>query len=285
MIDLLIKMTIKFKLFNLDNISLFGREGATHASWFSLTDGDLWIDFGKAIFYKYTDEAIEYFEGKPSPFNDYYISRFIEDFTYLLGKVNESVPLEIFENICNLQNLTQFLDDAEKWLDKQVPDDDDNIENKIENDSWVKYNFLTLWIHDRQLGSGHLQGGPKIWFFRHEEQVRIIWKADHKIEERINMWTSQYGQFRLPYSSFKKELKRFGEAFFQAMDEQVHLAVEKDWGDIKIHKIQLLKEHRQRYVDFYLSLSKLDEESKEHTDWDKIEVLIQEMKIGISKSE
>lgn len=258
-------MTIKFKLFDLDEITLFGSdESNLSTNWFSLTDGDLWIDFGKERFYEYTEEAIEYFEGKPSPYNDYFISRFIDDFMYLLRKINESVPLEIFENICNVESLMQFLDNAEKWLEKEIPNDEE--ENETENDFWIKkYCPLTSWIHDRQLSSGHLQGGPKIWFFRHEDRLKIIWEAEHKIEDKINMWTSQSGQHSLFYFVFEGEIKRFGEAFFQAMDKQILLALERDWGNVKIDKIQLLKEHRQRYVDFYLSLSKLDEESKEHT--------------------
>jgi hypothetical protein len=274
-------MTIKFKLFDLDNVSLFEKDGEPYVSWFSLTDGDLWIDFGKANFYEYTHEAVEYFSGKSSTYNDYFIVRFIEDFTELFMNINENIPLSLYENTCDFDNLIKFLGDIDEWYDKEVPDEQE--ENEDEHDFYFeKIVPLTSWIHNRQLDSGHLQGGPKIWFFRCEEQMRIIWKADDKIEDKINMWTSQYGQFRLPFSSFKKEVKRFGEAFFQAMDEQVHLAVEKDWKDVKIDKIQLLKEHRERYVNFYLSLSKLDEESKGRTDWNKIDSLVQEMKNSLS---
>jgi Family of unknown function (DUF5984) len=274
-------MTLKFKLSSLDDITLFGDKSNLSVNWFSLTDGDLWIDFGKDIFYKYTHEAVEYFEGKQSHYNDYYISRFIEDFTHLFEKINESVPLEIFENICDLPNLMQFLDDADRWFDKEVPDDNDD---EIERNFWIKkYYPLISWIGDRQLSSGHLQGGPKIWFFRHEDNLKIIWEADHKIEDKINMWTSQSGQRNLFYFVFEGEVKRFGEAFFQAMDKQVHLAVAKDWGDVKIDKIQIMKEHRQRYLDFYHdSLFKFDEESKVNTDWNEISLLIQEMRTSIS---
>ncbi|MDZ7896715.1 MAG: DUF5984 family protein [Arcicella sp.] len=283
-------MTIKFKLFDLDEITLFGDESNLSTNWFSLTDGDLWIDFGKANgdlwtnsgkanFYEYTKEAIEYFEGKSSPYNNYFISRFIDDFMWLLRKINEDVPLEIFENICDLPNLMQFLDDADRWLETMVSDKDDNDE--IGRDFWnEKYYPLISWIGDRQLDSGHLQGSPKIWFFRHEDVVKIVWKADHKIEDKINMWTSQSGQRSLFYFVFEGEIKRFGAAFFQAMDKQILLAIEKDWGDVKLDKIGLLKEQRERYLDFNLSLPKLDEE---RTDWDKVNALIQEMKKEISK--
>jgi Family of unknown function (DUF5984) len=289
-------MTIKFKLFDLDEVTLFGTdESNLSTSWFSLTDGDLWIDFGKANgelwinsgkenFYEYTKEAIECFEGKSSPYNNYFIIRFIEDFTYLLRKVNESIPLEIFENICDLQNLTQFLNDAEKWHNKEVPDEEDG-ERTVENEDEYDFYFekivpLTSWVHDRQLSSGHLVGGPKIWFFRHEDIVKIVWQADYKIEDRINMWTSQSGQRNLFYFVFEQEIKRFGAAFFKAMDKQILRAIEKGWDNVKLDKIQLLKENRERYLYFNLDIQKLDEE---RTEWDKVSVLIQEMKIRISE--
>lgn len=289
-------MTIKFKLFDLNEVTLFGTdESNLSTSWFSLTDGDLWIDFGKATgdlwinsgkanFYEYTKEAIEYFEGKSSPYNNYFIIRFIEDFTYLLRKVNESIPLEIFENICDLLNLTQFLNDAEKWHNKVVPDEEDG-EETAENEDEYDFYFekivpLTSWVHDRQLSSGHLIGGPKIWFFRHEDLVKIVWQADYKIKDRINVWTSQSGQRNLFHFVFEQEIKRFGDAFFKAMDNQILLAIEKDWDNVKLDKIQLLKENRERYLYFNLDIQKLDEE---HTDWDKINALIQEMSIEVSE--
>ena len=82
---------INFKLRELDDILPVGQVPNLSTSWFWLTDGDLWLNFGDQMIYEYSIEAINYWGNKPTPYNDYPIIRFIEDFTELFDKIRESV--------------------------------------------------------------------------------------------------------------------------------------------------------------------------------------------------
>ena len=104
---------INFKLRELDKISPWGQEPESYLHWFALTYGDLWLTFGNETIYEYTKEAIDYWENKPTPYNDYQLSRFIEDFTDLFDKIRETIP-EDFYNLT--KDLKKFQSDAKKWL-------------------------------------------------------------------------------------------------------------------------------------------------------------------------
>ena len=107
---------INFKLKEIHKIEPFGQEPELSLSWFGLTDGDLWLNFGDETIYEYSKEALKYFGDKPTPYNDYYIARFIEDFTEIFSQISESIPLELYNLTSNLK---KFHSNANKWLDKE----------------------------------------------------------------------------------------------------------------------------------------------------------------------
>ena len=254
---------INFRLKNINEIEPVGQDDSKYLSWFWLTDGDLWIDFGKETIYEYSDEAMKHFGNKPTKYNDYQISRFIEDFSDLFKIIGESVPEKFYELTGDLNG---FLADSQDWLDKNDTDEDDYSDFYFES-----YDVLISWISQRLLDSSHLIGGPKLYFFRHKEKIRIVWDTDYKLDNGISLWTSKSGQLEISYEEFFSKIKDFWIKFLQEMMIQVRLTREKDWSDIKVDKERVLQEHRERVVDFFDKLKYLENGTDFQTDWYKIE--------------
>ena len=219
---------INFELKHKDDTKPAGTSPDLRMSWFWLTDGDLWLKLSDSVLYEYTPEALEYFGNKTSIYNDYPIVRFIEDFTELFNLISESVP----DNMYLLtENLTKFLNDAQKWLDIYDTDVNEHCDFYFE-----EYDKLISWTYTRSFDSGHLIGGPQISFFRNKDKIRIIWNTEFKIENGIELWTAKNGSIELSYIDFISKIKDFGARFFNQMNKQVELAVKKDWKEVQIDK-------------------------------------------------
>ena len=67
-------------------------------SWFGLTDGLLWIEAGDGIIYEYKEPHFNEWD-EPIIYNDYQLSRFLEDFFDTFPFVAESVPDYIYNDI------------------------------------------------------------------------------------------------------------------------------------------------------------------------------------------
>ena len=264
---------INFKLKNLDEIIPVGQEPNLHLSWFWLTDGDLWLKFGDQTIYEYSTDAIRYFGNKPTPYNDYYIVRFLEDFTECFENIGISIP-DKFYNLT--ENIAQFRSDAQKWLDIHETDEDEYSDFYFD-----EYDTLISWTYDRLLSSSHLIGGPHLSFFRNKDKIRIIWDTEHTLENGISLWTAKDGSSEMNYFDFINEVKHFGEQFFKAMDKQIELALAKEWGTIELDKKRLVEEHQERKSEFEKRLSFLRQEVKDKTDWAKIDGLHKQMTDGI----
>ena len=113
----LTRVMINFQLRHIDEVQPVGTGTGLRMSWFWLTDGDLWLELSDSILYKYSTNALEYFGNKKSAYNDYPIVRFIEDFTQLFNVINESLSDDIYRLT---ENLPQFLNDAQSWLNIYV---------------------------------------------------------------------------------------------------------------------------------------------------------------------
>ena len=57
------------------------------------------------------------------------------------------------------------------------------------------------------------------------------------------------------------------------MKEQVNLAVDKDWNDIKIDKQRLVEEHSERELEFWKQFKLLESNSQTVTNWGQIREL------------
>ena len=258
-----------FKLIDFDKIVPTGQAPDLYLSWFWLTDGDLWLTFGDHTIYEYSEEAMAYFEDKPTPYSDYYIVRFLEDFTGVFEKASISIPYKFYSLT---ENLKQFKDDAQKWLD--INDTDENEHSDFYFDEFDK---LISWTYERLFDSAHLIGGPHLSFFRHNDKLRIVWETEHTLENGISLWTAKDGSYEMDFSDFVIQVKTFGDTFFKAMDKRIELTLVKDWGDIKIDKPRLVEEHNERILEFEKNLAFLEQGADDKTNWTKIEELYNRM--------
>ena len=261
---------INFKLKSIDDVLSVGTEDNPRMSWFWLTDAELWLKLGDFTIFEYTKEAQDYYDHKESPYNDYPLVRFIEDFTEMFDKIAESIPDHYYNLV---QEINEFLSEAQCWLDKNDTDGED-----FNNFYFDKYDKLIAWVYKRCLSSGHLIGGPFIYFFRNKDKITIVWETEHQLESGIRLWSASNGSIEIDYLSFVQKVNDFGTQFFTAMDKQVELALDKDWGNIEIDKIRLVDEHQERKADFDKRLKLLIEESDDKTNWVEVDRLYQEMK-------
>lgn len=239
------KFKINFKLkADLDEIAPFGEKGGYSLSWFGLTDGLLWITAGDKTVYEYSDAAIKEWGGG-TRYNDYYLSRFLEDFSDIFGKISQPVSRELYDSVEDFEELSQNrLDD--------IPDDDPEFDRLYD-----EYLAKREWFADRIFDSGHLKGGPIIGCFRCEDKLKFYWNGDVPLESGESIWTAPRGSFEMPYCDFAAEVKRFFAEFYAKMDEQVKRALDKDWGGIAVDKEYLVRENAERRIGFDQKLSLL----------------------------
>lgn len=261
---------INFKLRELDKIVPWGQDPELSLHWFGLTEGNLWLNFGNTTIYEYSKEVMDYWGNKQTPYNDYQLSRFIEDFTEIFHKIREIIPEELY----NLtKDLKKFQSDSKKWLSIYETDEDNYSDFYFE-----QYDKLISWTYQRTFDSSHLIGGPNLSFFRFNDKVRIVWDTEHTLENGINIWTTKDGSFEMDYSDFIQNIKAFATSFFFEMGKQIDLAIEKDWGKVKIDKQRLVKEHQERKDHFYSSIALLEQETENKTNWIEITTLFNRMK-------
>lgn len=261
---------IYFKLKALNEILPRGTAPEHSLHWFGLTDGDLWLTFGNETIYEYTPEALKSFGNKPTKYNDYQLARFIEDFTELFDAIRETVPSKFYHLTAGLAS---FRSDAANWLELHDTNDDTFSEFYEKN-----YEPLISWINSRTLDSGHLKGGPKLSFFRNENNIRVVWETDQELENGIRVWTAKSGGIEMDYAEFLREIKRFGRSFFHEMDKQIKTALEREWGNISSDKERLVEEQENRKAAFFASFQRLEEGMSGKTNWMEIEKLFDHMK-------
>lgn len=261
---------INFKLKDTNQIQPVGQAPNVYLSWFWLTDGELWLTFGNTTIYEYAQEAITHFGNQSlSRYNDYYIVRFLEDFSSLFEKISSSLPTRCYRLTADLKSFTE---DAKRWFEAHETDDGEMEESYAD-----EYDRLIGWVSERLLDSGHLVGGPNIAFFRQGETIRIAWETSYAIEDGIDLWSAKDGYVDMGYAEFVDRVKRFGNEFFAAMDRQVEQALAIDWGSTKLDKANLVKEHRERKAEFLHHLSFLERDREDSTDWNDIERLLDQM--------
>lgn len=223
---------------NLDEIAPFGEEGSYSLSWFGLTDGLLWITAGSETVYEYSPAAMREWGGE-TRYNDYYLSRFLEDFSEIFESIAKPISRGLYDSVEGFDELSQ------KMLD-EIPDEE--IDEYIEK---------TEWFSNRVFDSGHLIGGPDIGCFRCGELLKFYWNSGYALESGESIWTAPRGSLEIPYREFVSEVKRFFAEFREKMDEQVKRALEKDWGEVKVDKEYLVRENAERKIGFEQKTAKL----------------------------
>lgn len=258
---------IEFKLKDIELIEPFGSKGKFSLHWFGLSDGELHFKFGDNSVYEYSEEALKFWQSKESKYVDYYISRFAEDFMEIYSNIIVDIPDNLFSKTSNLDT---YFTDLEIWRDSN-----DSEEIEISDRIWDKYENLKSWVSNRQLDSGHLKGGPKIWFFRNGNIIRIVWKSDSIISDSIQQWKTTKGIHELSFNEFKSQINKFYANFIESMSLQIQKAQNFDFGEISVDR-QLLKEEQvKRKREF----SEYFENSVElATDWKPIIQMHDEIK-------
>ena len=84
--------------------------------------------------------------------------------------------------------------------------------------------------------------------YRYRPTVRYDLRLRPQPENGSSIWTAPSGVYEMPYSEFVSEVRAFYTAFFEAMDRQVTLALQKDWGDVAVDKAYLAKEQNRAVV-------------------------------------
>lgn len=263
---------INFKLKHPDNIAPWGDTPDTNMHWFGLTDGEYWLDVNKATLYEYAKEVLTGGNVNHTHYVDYQIFRLLEDWTNMFESIAEPVPDAFYAIARTNDYLYRFYEAAQNWFENLSKDP--SIDADAHYDSYDK---AIEWIYSRTLSSSHLNFEPGISFFRNRNNISIVWKADHVTENNIPVWTAQNGEIEMEYAMFVNEIEDFGNRFFTAMDTQVQIAVEKDWGATVLNKEQLIKEQRDRKAWFQQRLSALKDAPTKHTDWNVINSLITKM--------
>lgn len=257
---------INFSLQPPKKIKPFGEKPDYSLHWFGLTDGILSIDICGRTIYEYTAAAQKYFKLRHR-YNDYYISRFMEDFFGTFEAVGQAVPKELY---CALDGFNAM---CEKWEDMHA-DDSDEIFDKFYFEDLCG---LRGWYDERTFDSSHLTGGPMIGCFRHGDKIKIIWNGAYKLDNGADLWSAPSGCAEIPYSHFTSAVNDFYREFFAAMDRQCEIAPTAINKKIRFDAPLLSQENDERKRAFSRCLDYLYSPSKNY-DWDKIMSLYEKMK-------
>ncbi|SFW67917.1 DUF5984 family protein [Chitinophaga sancti] len=261
---------INFRLKHPDLIVPWGDAPDTSMDWFGLTEGEYWLDLKKATLYEYTDEILR--GDHDTRYVEFQIARLIEDWTGIFASIAEAVPDGFYSIANSCSYLYRFYGAVQQLQDRLTADAAEDVQAKYD-----RYDKAIDWIYNRTLLAPHLTCAPGLSFFRNGDKLALVWKADHRVESNIPVWTAKNGEIELPYEVFVREMEEFGERFFSAMDEQVQLAVEKDWGNTKINSARLVKEQQERRAAFQKKVAVLKEEVMNPTDWKLVNAVITEM--------
>lgn len=247
-----------------DEIVPWGGENKS-LHWYGLTDGLLWIEVGDSVIYEYTETHDDEM-GKPIIYNDYQLSRFMEDFFGILPFVAESVPDYLYKDI------ELFYERMNKW---------DLLHYDLSDEEYNEFYFgiygeLDNPIFLRKFDSGHLIGGPDIGCVRHEDKIKIYWRSCED-ENKKSLWTSPQGVYEMDYEEFVNEVFRFYNAFFKDMDKQVENVKNNGLPGVYVDIEALCRENETRKDSFKQKIDMLKSEQKGETDWDKNRKLYKKM--------
>ena len=248
-------------------------EDAKHLHWFGLTDSLLWVSVGDSVIYEYAEPHPDDF-GKQVKYNDYQLSRFIEDILELTPVISKSVSESLFEVIDNLS------DDLQAWKTMYIDKSDEEFDHFFDE----YYLPLSEWFYDRFLSSGHLVCGPSIGFFRCGDKLKIVWDSD-PLDDGTEIWKYPRGIYEIDYQDFVSEVSRFIRSFTTDMDNQVSDVVLNGIPDVYVDTDVLVRENAQRKETFKHQLEYLYSEDNHGTEWNKIFDLYKLMLKELGKTE
>lgn len=242
--------------------------------WFGLTDGLLWIEIGDSVIYEYAKAHADE-KGNLIKYNDYQLSRFLEDFSDILSHVYESIPRTLYDTV------ESFEKDTEAWKDLYSDKDDEAFDEFY----FGEYETLTSWFYDRCLDSGHLIEGPHIGCFRCGDNIKILWGSVIPGSDKLSsIWKYPSGCVEISYSEFVAEVQRFFSSFHKDMDKQVEDVVSNGISGVEVDTDGLIRENRSRKDVFSQKVDSLRNVDGCVTDWKAIMALFDKMRAEIKRS-
>lgn len=236
-----------FILKPLQDIEPWGSPDDPNLHWFGLTDGWYSIAVGSHRLFEYTPDLLNRWRptwpdvGQPVPWPDYQVVRLYEDIFDIAPAVIRPLPDELWKFVRDLD----YINEWEKLRSKAmlaIPDDGEEHEK-----CWQEYELATSWWSNHFLWSGHLSGGPSIWFARHQNQVSISWDNTECTIDNLKTWTADRGKLVMAVSDFKSELRSLHDRLMTQMAERIAI-LQKDnpLSGVRIDMDALLFEHSQR---------------------------------------
>ena len=219
----------------------------------------MWIDVGDSVIYEYLEAHADH-DGMPVKYNDYQLSRFLEDFFNILPYVAESILEYLYDSVDTHER------DLLRWEALYLEKSDEEFSRFAEE----QYEPLHDWFYHRSFDSGHLICGPLIGCFRFGERLKLMWDSDRLNDGRTSIWKYPMGTHEIRYSEFVAEISRFFDSFFRDMDNQVAKVVTGGIPGVHVDTDALVRENIQRRHFFEQKVNALTSEDRIHTDWDAV---------------
>jgi len=255
-------MLFNFRLTPIELAPPFGRDGDWSLHWFGLTYGCYWLTVGDTELFRYRQQFLDletedYDDFGCLPHVDYMVARLWEDVLDILPDVLAPVPPALADKLA--------APNSEAWRAR--------IEHRLdshENGLWKPaYEHATEWWRKRQLVSGHLTGGPKIWFWNDGTHIHIEWDNRAIQSEAVAMWTADVGTWLMSVEDFLSEIRTFDTALIDAMQQRIS-QIRLNWPrpDVRLDVNELALEHADRVQWLARALRQVDQARL--VDWNAI---------------
>lgn len=237
---------IEFELLPLQEIQPWGEKPNRTLNWFALTDGNYHINVGSEQLFRYSPEIMEdWHKNDPisknlTIYSDYQVARLWEDILDLLPNILQPIPAEVSHYIVTAEAEQKWQNRIDKYYEKAKADE-----------QFVLYESAAFWWGARRLPTEHLATGPKIWFWRIENQVFIRWNNQEKTISQIPVWSSPQGEISLSVEKFLHEVQDFNDRLILAMAKRIEAIKEKNIfpSDVKVHDLDLDHQSRQEWLN------------------------------------
>jgi hypothetical protein len=195
-------LRFRHELKNIEDIEPWGREPHLSLSWYGLSDGQYCIETDSGRLLEYLDA-----ETGATFWCDYQVARLFEDLSEIAPTILLPVPKDVAQ---------RFLAWSTLPANKEPPDDD------LLAESWFSAQEWWGW---RQLDFGYLSAGPRLYFWRTDDDVHLQWRA-HKWEPSYPLTVARADQ-TMPVETFTNAAQSFLQDFVQSMRRRIE-AVERD---------------------------------------------------------
>jgi hypothetical protein len=224
----------EFALTALSDVEPWIESGQRTLHWFALSQGRYWINAGSA----------RLFEPR-EPFNDtarwqYYLARFWSDILEMLPATLEHVPEDVARRVQPEEHFPRLELEANRWMN-----------SRGEATEIADFDLLQTalnWANERQVNTGYWIGGPKIWFVRSSDTVRISWDNRALTCADQPLWTADAGTFDVPVEDFRHEVIGFHQRLISAMSSRIDelLGAPSRASDLRVDRNQISTEQVAR---------------------------------------